>query len=98
MSGISTYEAMALVESKAGGGVDIETYKSALDCVLSLINNGRLGRSVNQRGGGWGSDDHAAAVHHVIQHAQEVAKAIAAQQLEEAQSEVAARAAQKEGE
>lgn len=97
MSGISTYEAMALVESKTGGGVDIETYKSALDCVLSLINNGRLGRSVNQRGG-WGSDDHAAAVHHVIQHAQEVAKAIAAQQLEEAQSEVAARAAQKEGE
>lgn len=94
MSGISTNAPIALVESKAGGGIDIETYKSALDCVLSLINNGRLGTNVNQLGGGWGSDKHAAAVHHVIQYAQEVEKAIAAQQLEDAAIDAAIAAQQ----
>lgn len=99
MSGICTSASIALVESRPGGGMDIETYKSELDCVLSLTNNGRLGKGVNPRDRGWASDAHAAAVKHVIEHAQKVAEAIAAQQLEDAEVErrIAAAQAQKEG-
>lgn len=83
MSGIRTSAPITLIEACASGGVDIETYKSELDCVLSLINNGRLGKGVNPRDTGWASDAHAAAVKHVIEHAKKVAEAIAAQQLED---------------
>jgi hypothetical protein len=87
MSGICTSCPIALVEARPGGGMDIETYKSELDCVLAVINNGRLGKAVDPRAIGWGSDAHDAAVKHVIEHAQRVAEEIAAQQLRDVEIE-----------
>lgn len=87
MSGLCTSARIALFEARPGGGMDIDTYKSELDCVLSVINNGRLGRGIDPNSIGWGSDAHAAAVKHVIEHAQRVLEEIAAQQLADAASE-----------
>lgn len=97
MSGMHTSGRVLLIAND--GGLDVESYKHELDCVLSLINNGRLGRGVDPKSRGWASDAHATAVKHVIEHAQRVAEEIAAQQLEDAESErAAARQGGKDGE
>jgi hypothetical protein len=84
MSGLMTNSPVLLICSD--GGMDVETYKSELDCVLAVINNGRLGKGINPRAAGWGSNSHAEAVQRVIDHAQQVAQEIEVAQLKEAQS------------
>lgn len=76
MSGISTSRPVALIEAK--GGMDIEIYKSVLDCVLHMVNNGRLG------GGGWGSAGHKAAIAQVKAKITEVEAGFVEQDEEEA--------------
>lgn len=85
MSGLHTGGRVLLIASDRG--LDVESYKHELDCVLSVINNGRLGMGVDPKSIGWGSDAHAAAVKRVIEHAREVEKAIAKEQRREAASE-----------
>lgn len=60
MSGIRTHQPVTLI--RAGNGLDIDTYASELDCVLHLLNNGALGRGVDPRAIGWGSEAHKAAL------------------------------------
>jgi len=79
MSGLITSDTVMLVESRRGIGVD--TYKSALDCVMQLLNNGRLGEALG--GIGWGSVEHKQALEQVKEHIQGVEQAIARQAIED---------------
>lgn len=85
MSGMHTGGKILLIANNLG--FDVESYKHELECVLAIINNGRLGYGVDPKSYGWASDAHAKAVQLVIQHAQQVASAIAAQRLKDAAQE-----------
>ncbi|WP_219209179.1 hypothetical protein [Variovorax boronicumulans] len=89
MSGISTGNTVALVQ--AGRGLDIETYSSPLDCVLKLVNNGRLGTGVDPKAIGWGSDAHKQAVTMVEAQIAKVRAGFAEQDRAEAEFQRAAR-------
>ena len=84
MSGLYTGNKVLLI-ANFFGGMDVESYKHELECVLAVINSGRLGLGVDPKSCGWGSDAHAAAVKKVIEHAQAVANAIADQQIVESE-------------
>lgn len=58
--GLSTYENVALVETRKGGGMEIMTAKDRLELVKLLVNNGSISRG--GIGGGYGSDEHKAAL------------------------------------
>ena len=60
MSGISTSQPIALISGRTG--IDVETFASELDCVLCLIDNGRLGKGVDKNAIGWGDAYHKAAL------------------------------------
>lgn len=85
MSGLHTSNKVLLIANDLG--MCVESYKHELDCVLAVINNGRLGSAIDPISHAWGSAAHAAAVQHVIEHAQKVAAAIAEEQREEAELE-----------
>jgi hypothetical protein len=85
MSGIRTSFPVALVRGERG--LDIDVYRSELDCVLGVINNGALGKGIDPNAIGWGSPAHKAAIAKVEAHIVEVKAAIAEQDRKDAASE-----------
>lgn len=81
MAGMCTSHPIALISCRRG--IDVETYASELDCVLSLIDNGRLGQGVGKNTIGWGSESHKAALALV----EEKLKSVTAQIAEEVRCE-----------
>ncbi len=88
MSGIRTSQPITLI--RAERGLDIETYHDELDCVLHIINNGRLGRGIDDKAIGWGSAAHKKALEKVIEHCAKVKEAMAEQDEKDRLDEQAA--------
>jgi hypothetical protein len=82
VSGIRTSSPVALV--RAGNGLDIDTYKSELDCVLGVLNSGTLGRAIDAKDTGWGGAAHKLAIAKVELHIANVKAAIVEQDRRDA--------------
>ena len=83
MSGIRTSRPVCLI--RGGNGLDIECFASELDCVLYFIDNGALGKGIDQRAIGWGGPAHKAALDKVSEKIKAVLEEIAAQDEREAE-------------
>ena len=61
MSGLSTYERFALIESRIEG-FSISTHATLWDMVMATVETGAFGEVLVGRRGVYGSDDHLKAV------------------------------------
>jgi NAD(P)H-dependent flavin oxidoreductase YrpB (nitropropane dioxygenase family) len=74
---------IALVE--AGGGMQVEAYKTRLELVLAVIDNGGIGRPQGP-GFGYGSEGHKAALDAVEQQIKLTRASIASEEEDESES------------